>query len=319
MHLPPLDVAVYPIVTMSNGRQAARSTRPSSSASASSVAPSSTTSASPDFTSIQKVIRTIFRSSKITVQQVERLQGRLHQVFLARLVESSPLILKCPPIYNNRLLRHEHHGLETEYQVLELLRNHTQLSVPQVITYDRHGSSLGAPFLMTTHISGRRLSEMAPYLSERERLNIDETLGRYVRGLTSLPATQYGLSNRVFAGKGYALWREAFLSLLESVLRDAEDMLLTIDYDRIRNCAGRHNHFLNEVTHPQLVALDACDPRKVLIDERTKQVTGIVGFSNVIWGDPLMSGGLSNASPAFMKGYGTISGRSGGIRARQLM
>jgi aminoglycoside phosphotransferase (APT) family kinase protein len=322
MHLPPLDVAVYPVVSMSHGRQGGRSTRASStisSSSSTSSTSSNTCSITPDFSSIQKVIRHVFRSSKITVQQAERLQGRLHQVYLTKLADGSALVLKCPPIRNTRTLRHEKHTLETERKTLETLREYTQLPVPQIIKYDSQGGALGAPFIMMSHIPGRRLSELSTCLTTIERNSIDRTLGACVRNLTTLSATQFGLTHRVFAKKGSSSWREAFLALLESALRDSEDMLVNVPYDSVRYYVGRHSHFLDEVTEPRLVALHACDPQNVLIDEHTKRVTGLVGFSNVIWGDPLMSGGIAHGSEAFFEGYGECPSRTGGIKARLLM
>ncbi|KAH7401410.1 kinase-like domain-containing protein [Pyrenochaeta sp. MPI-SDFR-AT-0127] len=322
MHLPPLDVAVYPVVTMSRGTYSVRPVRPSStvsSSSSSSSASSRACSAPPDFPSIQKLIQTIFRSPKITVQQAEILQGRLHQVYLARLADGSSLVLKCPPAYNIRLLRHEKHFLETERKTLETLHEYTHIPVPHVIKYDGNGGALGTPFLMMSCVPGRRLSELSPYLTASERSNIDRRLGGYVRTLTALPATQFGMTHRVFANKGSNSWREAFLALLEAVLRDAEDMLVTIPYDSIRYYVGRHAQMLDQVTEPRLVALNVCDPTNVLIDENTKQVTGLVGFSNVIWGDPLMSGGIADGSEAFFEGFGECPVRTGGVRARMSM
>jgi aminoglycoside phosphotransferase (APT) family kinase protein len=322
MHLPPLDVAVYPVVTMSHGRHGGRSTRASStisSTSSTSSTSSNTCSIAPDFSSIQKVIRHVFRSSKITVQQAERLQGRLHQVYLAKLADGSSLVLKCPPIRSTRTLRHEKHTLETERKTLETLREYTQLPVPQIIKYDGQGGALGAPFIMMSHIPGRRLSELTSYLTAGERKTIDRTLGACVRNLTTLSATQFGLTHRVFAKKGTSSWRDAFLALLESALRDSEDMLVNVPYDSVRYYVGLHSHFLDEVTEPCLVALDACHPENVLIDEHRKQVTGLVGFSNVVWGDPLMSGGIADGSEAFFEGYGECPSRTGGVKARLLM
>jgi aminoglycoside phosphotransferase (APT) family kinase protein len=322
MHLPPLDVAVYPLTTMSRGAYTVKPSRPSSttsSSSSSSSASSRTSVTTLDFPSIQRVIRTVFRSSKITVQQVEVLQGRLHQVYLTRLADGSSLVLKCPPAYNIRLLRHEKHFLETERKTLETLHEYTQIPVPQIIKYDAHGGQLGTPFLMTSHLPGRRLSDLLPYLSASERSSIDRTLGTHVRALTALSATQFGMTHRVFAKKGSHSWREALLALLEAALRDAEDMLVTIPYDSIRYWIGKHAHVLEEVSEPRLVALDVCDTQNVLIDERTKQVSGLVGFSNVIWGDPWMSGGMEGGSEAFYAGLGELPGRTGGARVRMLM
>jgi aminoglycoside phosphotransferase (APT) family kinase protein len=238
---------------------------------------------------------------------------------LTKLADGSSLILKLPPALNTRLLRHEKHGLETQRRTSETLREYTSLPVPQVIKYDSHGGSFGSPYLMMSHVSGRRLSELSPYLSTTERQAVDRSLGAYLRQLTALSAAQFGLSHRVFAKKGHSTWRDAFLALLEAVLRDGEDMLITIPYDSIRHYVGRHARYLDQVTQPRLVALHVCEPQNVLLDEHTREVSGLVGFSNVIWGDPLMSGGIAGGSEAFFEGFGELPPRTGGGMARLLM
>jgi aminoglycoside phosphotransferase (APT) family kinase protein len=319
MHLPPLDVAVYPIATtMSRGIYSRQLARPSSTSSSSS-ASSRSSSASPDFASLQKLVRSVFRSSRITVEQAERLQGWLHQIYLTKLADGSLLILKCPPPSNVRLLRHEKHFLETERTTLETLHEYTQLPVPQVIKYDSQGGALGSPYLMMTHIPGQRLSEISSSLTTHELRAIDRTLGAHVGSLTALSATQFGMTHRVFAQKGCTTWREAFSALLESILRDAEDMLVTIPYDSIRYYIGQNAHFLDEATQPRLVAINVCDPHNVLVDPHTKRVTGLVGFSNVLWGDPLMSGGVDGGSDEFFEGLGERPARTSGIAARLCM
>ncbi|KAF2129868.1 hypothetical protein P153DRAFT_375496 [Dothidotthia symphoricarpi CBS 119687] len=319
MLLPPLDVAVYPVFTMSRGTLPARPSSTVSSSSSSSSTSSRTSSSTPDFSNIQELIWALFRSSKITVVQAERIQGHLRQVYLTKFADGSSLVIKCPPSHDIRLLRHERHLLETERRTLETLHEYTQLPVPHVIKYDSHGGPLGSPFLMTSSIPGRRLSDLLSCLTTNERNVIDRTLGCYVRNLTTLSATQFGVTHRVFASKGSSSWREAFLALLEAALRDAEDMLVTIPYDSIRYYVGRQSHLLDEVTEPRLVALNVCNPQNVLIDERTKRVTGLVGFSNVIWGDPLMSGGIDGGNPAFFEGFGECPSKTGGPKARLLM
>ncbi|KNG52627.1 aminoglycoside phosphotransferase protein [Stemphylium lycopersici] len=307
---------------MSRGTTALRPTRPSSttsSSSSSSTASSRTAVTILDFPSIQRLIRAVFRSSRIIVQQVEVVQGCLNQVYLTRLADGSSLVLKCPPAQNIRLLRHEKHFLETERKTLETLHEYTQIPVPQLIKYDSNGGALGSPFLMTSHMPGRRLSEAAPYLTASERITIDHTMGTHVRALTALSATQFGMTHRVFAKKGSNSWREAFLSLLEATLRDAEDMLVNSHSESTRYWVGKHAHHLEEVTEPRLVAPNVCNPENILIDEQTKQVCGLVGFSNVIWGDPLMSGGMADGSEAFFAGLGDHPARTEGARVRMLM
>ncbi|KAF3005148.1 hypothetical protein E8E13_010458 [Curvularia kusanoi] len=96
-------------------------------------------------------------------------------------------------------------------------------------------------------------------------------------------------------------------------------MLVTIPYDSIRYYVTRHSRALDEVVEPRLVALDMCSPDNVLIDEHTKCVTGLVGFSNVVWGDALMTGGLADGSEAFFEGFGECPARLGSVKIRMLI
>jgi hypothetical protein len=170
-----------------------------------------------------------------------------------------------------------------------------------------------------SYVPGVKLSKITTHLTHHERSTIDRTLGSYVRALTALSATQFGMTHRVFARKGCSTWREAFLALLEAALRDAEDMLVTIPYDSVRYYVATNSHFLDDVTQPRLVALNMCEPDNVLVDEHTKEITGLVGFSNVIWGDSLMSGGVADGSDAFYEGLGERPTEMGSVRARLAM
>lgn len=261
----------------------------------------------------------VFRCPRISIQDAHQFKGHLHQVYLTKLADGSNIVLKCPPAYNVRLLRHEKHSLETESRTLEILHQYTQIPAPDLIKYDSQGGPLGMPFLMTSYLPGCRLSEMSPHLTLDERKTIDRTLGGYVRALTTLSATQFGTTYRVYAKKGSSSWREAFHALLEAVLRDAEDMLVTIPYDSIRYYIAKHAHVLDQVTEPRLVAFNVCDPTNVLVDQRLKQITGLVGFSNIIWGDPLMSGGIVDGSAAFFEGFGECPVQTDGAKLRMSM
>ena len=170
-----------------------------------------------------------------------------------------------------------------------------------------------------SYVTGRTLSEISQWLTATEQRSIDRTLGAYARTLTTLSSAQFGTLRCVSTRKGSTSWRKVFLGLIEAALRDAEDMLVNIPYDSIRYYIERHSPALNEVTEPRLIALDACEPENVLVDEHTKQITGLIGFSNVIWGDTLMCGGIASGTPAFFEGFGQCPVRHGSVKARILM
>ncbi|KAF2758201.1 hypothetical protein EJ05DRAFT_439483 [Pseudovirgaria hyperparasitica] len=275
-------------------------------------------SRSPDFQSTQELLRTILQSSRICLQQVERLKGVLNRVYLVRLADGRAYVMKCPPYRSTPLLRQERHGMQDESRILKLMATAPDVPIPRIVHCREHGGSFG-PYLLRTFIPGTRLTEMAPYLTASERETIDRTLGRHMERITSSTAGTFGTSAPVFAGEGHSNWQKAFHHLLESTLRDAEDMLVSVPYESIRSHFEKHGHLLRLITTSQLVPMQAGLPENVIIDQHTKQVSGIIGFSDTIWGDPMISPVLAQASPAFWKGYGKYPSPSEGERTRQLM
>ena len=144
-------------------------------------------------------------------------------------------------------------------------------------------------------------------------------VGSHIRTLSSLAAPSFGSTPRVFNGESWTTWREAFQGLLEAALRDAEDMMVTIPYDNIRGLAQRHAQFLDAIQEARLVALDAGLDRNVLIDKHSRTVVGLLGFANVIWGDPLMAAVFLHASEAFWEGFGSGVRTTPGYRGRMLL
>lgn len=315
MHLAPLDVhPSFPLVTMSRHSYHSPavvlhgpSSRPQSP--------------SPDLAGIQSLLRHHFCSSRSALQQLERLPASLHRLYLLHLTDGARLVLKCSPPPSTHLLRSEHLSLVTEAHVLELLTtspSHLHIPVPRLLRADASPDSepLGNPYVLRTHVHGIPLAQLRPYLSGTDLLHIDHALGSYLRSLTSLTAPAFGPALAVAASRGSTSWREAFLLLLESVLRDAEDMLVALPYDFIRSLVQAQQGVLDEVRVPVLVPMDAGSPGSVLVDERRRCVSGLVGWGNSVWGDALLAGvcwgyGVERASEGNRTFWGAF-GRCGG-------
>ncbi|KAK5144932.1 hypothetical protein LTR04_001439 [Oleoguttula sp. CCFEE 6159] len=269
MHIPPLDVVAFPFATMSTGF---------SIRSCSSAPPYS-----PHFATIQKSLKDFLYTSTISVCHVEAQPGYLHRVHLLSMSDGSRLVLKCPSPYTRRLLRQEQHSLENESLVLELLRSSTSLPVARQINFDRKGGSFGTSYLLSSFVQGTSMADLFKCLSSSDRAGIDRSLGSYVKDISSITATAFGLPHKVAAGTGSRSWREAYRSMLEGVLRDAEDALVSLPYDSIRYFTTSQSHLLDEIKEPSLVVLDLASERNVLVDERTKQISGLLGCANAVW------------------------------------
>lgn len=143
----------------------------------------------------------------------------------------------------------------------------------------------GSAYSILSHLTGFSLSSFSNALSILERSHVDFQAGRLVRRLSHLPSPsgKFGPALSVIcptaiipskAGGsmghpgGTDSWSLAFHAMLEGILRDAEDMAITVPYHAIRRHFRRLGHYLDEVTVPRLVIIDAAHDSN-LMAERT--------------------------------------------------
>ena len=229
----------------------------------------------------QKLVQDISLDSDYANIQMETLGGHLHHIKCIKLSNGSRLVLKISPLPNTELLRHERYGLNTEAITFSLLAK-SRLPIPRVLKFDPRSAELGSPFLLMTHLPGVCYANVRQYLTRSERSSIERQLGV----LTSIIGQHTSLTfGPVALGKGYKTWRKAFLEMLESVLMDGEDKLVSLPYAQIRREALRFGSSLDEVKDARLIVMRLGSPENVLIDRRTNEVTGLTDFGSAIWGD----------------------------------
>ncbi|KAI0157047.1 hypothetical protein GGR52DRAFT_577049 [Hypoxylon sp. FL1284] len=199
-------------------------------------------------------------------------------------------------------------------------------------------AELGSTFNLFEVPRGCPIAELATPLTRSERQMVDFQQGRFVRQLSGFtsPNGTFGPAIAVIASdiekarrvnigfRGVNTWRYAFHSMMEAVLRDAEDMAITISYELIRGYFNRLGHLLDSVTVARLVILDASDESNVLVlrddesdhtqsDEESEQlntnsptirVTGLRDWSSCIFGDPLVAEVFSRGpTTEFLRGF----------------
>lgn len=132
-------------------------------------------------------------------------------------------------------------------------------------------------------------------------------------------APAFGSLQQVARGTGKRSWRECFWAIFEGVLRDAEDMFIHLPYAEIRHEVSRLAPALEEVTLPRLVVVGFGRASHVLLDESSRQLSGVIDFSSAFWGDVLMAEIFENSSTAVFEGAGMPLTRTKGEEIRLLM
>ena len=232
--------------------------------------------------------------------QLESIPGHLHPITIIHLSTTSRLVLKTAPSSQTPLLRHERLYLVSETAVLTLLAK-SSIPIPRILKHNTiaaTSSRSSRPFLLTTHLPGISYALARPYLTRSERLSIECQLTSLLSHISQHSSPRFGPVALVAEGKGFLSWKEAVEAMMESVLMDAEDMLVALPFGEIRYVVQRMGPELNQVKEARLTfGLGAMRAEEVgegerklggvgiLIDRRGNEITGLVGLGGAVWGD----------------------------------
>lgn len=155
--------------------------------------------------------------------------------------------------------------------------------LPTVIEHSPSTQRFGSAYSILSYPRGLSSSSSTKCLSTAEARQIQYRSGRMARQVALLPSpsssfgpalsvlsTKTAKSRRSSRGReqrgGMDSWSMAFHALLEGILRDAEDMAVTIPYQKIRWHYGRLRHYLDRVTLPRLVVLSPTHESHVIME-----------------------------------------------------
>ncbi|KAF4995661.1 hypothetical protein FGRMN_4971 [Fusarium graminum] len=158
--------------------------------------------------------------------------------------------------------------------------------LPTLIRHESLAGILPMEYNLIRPSRGAPLFTLSKSLSLNERKAVDFKTGQLLRRISCQisPTRRFGIAADVLSvppsavhhpprrfegnlseSKGADSWRIAFHSLLESVLRDGEDLTIMFNYRNIRYQFERFEHLLDAVTTPRLVVLDAGEDSNILI------------------------------------------------------
>lgn len=247
---------------------------------------------------VEKDFDDFLTPSNLSDAKMEELSGNhLHRLLAIQLSNGTRLVLKVGPDPTTVLLRHERLLLRSEAAAYSALAK-TRLPVPKLLKYERDSTRLGAPFLLLSRLEGVKFTDALLYLSSADRSRIDRQLRSIAVAINQHTSALFGYAGTVewaskmrpgVGGGGFRSWREAFVSMFESIIMDGEDMVVNLPYFQIREALSRWESYLDEVNEARLVVLDLDRPENILIDPKTNDVTGLLDFGHSIWGDPLLA------------------------------
>ncbi|MFI0235298.1 phosphotransferase family protein [Streptomyces sp. NPDC016845] len=199
--------------------------------------------------------------------------GTFNTVFRVRRSDGTGLVVKLAPEANVPVLRYEEGILGTEAWFYDLVRDEApELPFPVAL------APATAGHLVMSECAGSPL----PAADVPRRDVLRAGLGRHVAALHTLKGTGFGYPARPLL----TTWRDAFLGMIDDILRDADrfGVVLPRPADEIRALFAAHGGLLDEVTTPRLVHFDLWDGN-ILVDDG--HVTALIDAERAFWGDPL--------------------------------
>ena len=241
----------------------------------------------PAFTDHERVLRhTVFAAA----QRSARLPECLQQVYIISTSARSKNLLKCPPSFMVRLMRHERDTIAVEAEILK----HPLLSPspPRLLhlELDQKGQGQGQgqdqSSCMLLNLNRSVPIVKLGQLADSESISTQRNIWLWVLSLSSLTHSGFGPVYLALRGHSSPTWEAAFSNMMTMVLLDAEDHLIQVPYQQIRQCVRQCISSLGAVTTPKLVLLDCLRRDNILVEPISLRVKGLVESWNAVWGDP---------------------------------
>lgn len=254
---------------------------------------------------MQAVVSAQFGSARRLESMQELKDGFFNAAALLVLDDGARVVIKAAPPANVRVMRYETDILRAEFEAMRLVRDQAGVPLPEILAYDPTRSLLPSEYFLMTFLPGEPFHKIRRDLTPEQQAHVAREMGRLTRVIGEIRGPGFGYWAQP-EPPGVS-WRECFDHMVEGVLLDGEDagVELPLPYDAIRQCIAARSEVLDAVTEPRLVHWDLWDGN-VFVDPTSGEITGLIDFERVMWGDPLIEaifGDMNPDSPA-VQGYG---------------
>lgn len=253
---------------------------------------------------LQKMLQQAFGKECSIGDEIIELDGGFCNAVYGAVVNGREYIIKIGPPSHVLMMGYETNMMETEVEMLRLVRAQTTVPVPEVIFYDDSCTICDSPYFVMSKVEGETLLSVRERLTKEEYEQIQQVVGGYNRQINSIRGKEFSLPGR--KDRGYKILAPFVMELFDLLLEDGKKVssdLVHITYEEVSEILHKNKWVFEEVTTPQLVHWDLWEGN-IFIKE--KEVCGIIDFERCLWSDPLMEhefSGFGPASEAFLSGY----------------
>lgn len=231
--------------------------------------------------------------------------GFFNTTYLLYLDNGRKAVLKIAPPADIPVMRQEKDIMKAEIASIELVKKSTSIPVPSIISHIPHNKYITSPLFIMDYIDAIPLDKLIPDLGIDEITEIYRQLGRYIKELHSQHAKEFGYT--LNGNRGYSTWSNAFISIIDDVLSDADDLNITLSVDasEIHRLVESYSSTLDLVMTPSLLHRDLWFGN-ILIKRDSFDIAAITDWERSLYGDTLMDFVF-----AYVEGISSFEGKVG--------
>ncbi len=207
-------------------------------------------------------------------------------------LDSDKFVLRIAPPDSTPKLFYEIDMMKSEVNIHRLVREHTDVPVPQIVYHDFSQDVIERDYLIMEYIEGN-----SGFFDEKE-------LGRYVRQIHAIKSDRCGYPERA-APTGES-WPDIFYTYVELIFNDCLScgVIDNDEYGHFLSIYDKHRNVITEVS-PSLLHLDLWTQNILTVNGR---ITAILDFDRGLYGDPELEFAVLDtygySSFEFFEGYG---------------
>ena len=241
----------------------------------------------------------------VVIKKIEKMSGGFCSAVYCIETNNEKIVLKIASETSVKVMRHETKYIQTEAKILKLFNEQLNIPMPRLIAFDDSGKICREPYFFMSYIDGNPLCE-ENNITDTQRRNVKETIGFITQKICSLRASTFGIPN---IQESYCRKNSDFVYLLfDWLLLDAEEKNIAIPKitpGELRLLIKNYSDVLDEVRMPYYVHTDTWDGNIMV---KNGEVTGLIDYAAILFGDPLLSHDFHDfgaaPNPDFLTGFG---------------
>lgn len=240
----------------------------------------------------------------LTEVKVKELKEGFFNVAYEIILPDQSVILKIAPPVNANIMTYEKNMMEVEVDSLRLVKDKTNVPVPEVLFYDSSHLICDADYFFMSKVEGISFSQAKKEgMSSDVQEQILKQVGYLNKEMNQITGNNFGyVGLKEMQGSN---WEDVFETMVESILKDGERVKidLGLSYEEVRNTIKKSKGALRGVIEPKFVHWDIWDGNVFV---HNGSITAIIDFERAMWADPLMEYFFRahSSNEAFNSGYG---------------